>query len=209
MARPVNHLRCRPAPPLRATMVVRERASPGRPDAAVPGPVRAPRLATSGGQAGRPGPRDRCSEAAQKRRLDDVGRWPDAGRDRVSGVPARPICGSVDFPLLRAEARRRSPHADGLRAGPSGRVEPDAGTRAALRSRRRLSPLDDHQRDVVGRRTERKHVGEDRLAYLSGRAVLHLAQLVFQSVRKVAVVGMRATMSPNVIASLRGSAATS
>ena len=47
-----------------ATMFVCERASLGRPDAAVPGPVRAPWLATSGGQAGRRGPRHRCSGAA-------------------------------------------------------------------------------------------------------------------------------------------------
>ena len=48
----------------RATMFVRERASLGRPDAAVPGPVRAPRLAPSGGQAGRRGPRHQCSGTA-------------------------------------------------------------------------------------------------------------------------------------------------
>ena len=62
---PGSPIRRRPAPAhFGATMFVCERASFGRPDAAVPVPVRAPRLATSGGQAGRGGPRHRCCGAA-------------------------------------------------------------------------------------------------------------------------------------------------
>jgi len=99
--RHMGHIRRRPAT-FGATMSVRERASLGRRDGAVPGPVRAPRLATSGGQARRRGPGHRCAGAAGKRRLDDVGRWPYAGRGRVSGAPARPITRGSRQPKDRA-----------------------------------------------------------------------------------------------------------
>ena len=70
----------------------RERALVSRVDAAVPGAVRAPRLAAPHPPSGRRGPQHRGAGTAGRRRLDGVGRGGDAGGRRVSGARA---CGSA------------------------------------------------------------------------------------------------------------------
>ena len=66
----------------------RERAPVGRVDPAVPGAVRAPRLAAPHPSSARRGPQHRGAGTAGRRRLDGVGRGGDAGGRRVSGARA-------------------------------------------------------------------------------------------------------------------------